>query len=129
MSPNIAHVPAFISAAFNGPLISEPVYITSIRHKLISKNPITGLDKPKRFEEAEAARFHDNRYMKVVRLSAQRTARYTPGNIPVTHFCWRLSQQPQGHSAAGRIMSMKKIHWHQRESNPRTSGLYRSAYI
>ena len=26
-----------------------------------------------------------------------------PGNIPGTHFYWRLSQ-PQGHSAAGRIM-------------------------
>ena len=31
---------------------------------------------------------------------------YPPGNIPGTHFCWRLSQ-PQGHSAAGGIMSMK----------------------
>jgi len=30
-----------------------------------------------------------------------------PGNIPGTHFCWRMSQ-PQGHWAAGRIMSMKK---------------------
>jgi len=29
-----------------------------------------------------------------------------PGNMPGTHFCYRLSQ-PQGHSAAGRIMSMK----------------------
>ena len=29
-----------------------------------------------------------------------------PGNIPGTHFCYRLSQ-PQGHTAAGRIMSMK----------------------
>ena len=29
-----------------------------------------------------------------------------PGNIPGTHFCKRLSQ-PQGHSAVGRIMSMK----------------------
>jgi len=29
-----------------------------------------------------------------------------PGNIAGTHFCWRLSQ-PQGHSAAGRIMSLK----------------------
>jgi len=29
-----------------------------------------------------------------------------PGNIPGTHFCWRLSR-PQGHSAVGRIMSMK----------------------
>jgi hypothetical protein len=45
--------------------------------------------------------------MKVVRLSALRTGRlYHPGNIPGTHFCWRLSR-PQGHSAAGRIMSMK----------------------
>ena len=31
---------------------------------------------------------------------------WTPGNIPGTHFCYRLSH-PQGHSAAGRIMSMK----------------------
>jgi hypothetical protein len=29
-----------------------------------------------------------------------------PGNMPGTHFCKRLSR-PQGHSAAGRIMSMK----------------------
>jgi len=29
------------------------------------------------------------------------------GNIPGTQFCWRLSR-PQGHSAARRIMSMKK---------------------
>ena len=29
-----------------------------------------------------------------------------PGNIPGTHCCLRLSQ-PQGHSAAGRIMTMK----------------------
>jgi hypothetical protein len=31
-----------------------------------------------------------------------------PENIPGTHFCYRLSQ-PQGHIAARRIMSMKKI--------------------
>jgi hypothetical protein len=29
-----------------------------------------------------------------------------PRNIPGTHFCYRLSRL-QGHSAAGRIMSMK----------------------
>jgi len=29
-----------------------------------------------------------------------------PGNTPGTHFCYRLSQ-PQGHSAVGRIMSIK----------------------
>ena len=45
--------------------------------------------------------------MKVVRFSALRTGHlYPPGNIPGTHFCQRLSR-PQGHSAAGRIMSMK----------------------
>jgi hypothetical protein len=45
--------------------------------------------------------------MKVVRLSALGTGRlYPPGNTPGTHFCWRLSR-PQGHSATGRIMSMK----------------------
>jgi len=30
-----------------------------------------------------------------------------PGNIPGTHFCYRPSR-PQGHGAAGRIMSLKK---------------------
>jgi len=43
----------------------------------------------------------------MVRLSAIRTGcLYPPGNIPGTHFCEILSQ-PQDHSAAGRIMSMK----------------------
>ena len=45
----------------------------------------------------EARRFQDNRQMNVVR---------PPGNIPGTHLCYRLGR-PQGHSAAGRIMSMK----------------------
>ena len=70
-------------------------------------NPFTSLDRPWGFQEIEAPRFQDNQHMKVVRLSALRTGRvYSPVNIPGTHFCQRLSQ-PQGHSAAGRIMSMK----------------------
>jgi len=49
--------------------------------------------------------------MKLVRLSALRIGRlYTPlplpGNIPCTHFCQRMSR-PQGHSGAGRSMSIK----------------------
>ena len=36
-------------------------------------NPITGLDRPWGFQEAEAPRFQDNRHMKVVRLSTLRT--------------------------------------------------------
>ena len=40
-------------------------------------------------------------------LSALRTGRFLPpGNTPGTHFCQRLSR-PQGHSAIGRIMSVK----------------------
>ena len=55
----------------------------------------------------EAPKFQDNRHVNVVRSSALRTGHfYSPGNIPGTHFCWMLSQ-PQGQSAAGRIMSMK----------------------
>jgi hypothetical protein len=46
--------------------------------------------------------------MNVARLSALRTGRFLPpGNTPGTHFCSRLSR-PQGHSATGRIMSIKK---------------------
>ena len=59
------------------------------------------------FQEVWILIFHDNRHMKVVRLSALRNGRlYPPRNIPGTNLCWTLSQ-PQGHSAAGRIMSMK----------------------
>jgi len=43
------------------------------------------------------------------RLSALRTDRLLPpGNTPGTHFCYRLNR-PQGHSAIGRTMSMKKL--------------------
>ena len=53
--------------------------------------------------------------MEVVRLSSLSTGRlYPTGNIPGTHFYYRLSR-PQGHSAIGKIMSMKN-------SNPRPSG-------
>ena len=46
-------------------------------------------------------------HVKVVRLPSLRIDRlYPSGNIPGTHFCYRLSRT-LGHSAAGRIMSMK----------------------
>ena len=48
---------------------------TPIEYK---SNPITGLDRPWGFQEVEAPIFQDNRYMKVVRLSALRTGRFYP---------------------------------------------------
>ena len=69
--------------------------------------PCTALDRPWGFQQVEDPRFQDNRHMKVVSLSALRTGRlYPPGNIPGTHFCYKLSR-PQGHSAAGRNMWMR----------------------
>jgi hypothetical protein len=45
--------------------------------------------------------------MMLLRLSALRTGcHYPTGSIPGTHFCWK-SSRPQGHSTAGRIMSVK----------------------
>jgi len=68
---------------------------------------MTGLDRSWGFLDVEAPRFEDNRHRMVVRLSALLTGcLYHPGNTPGTHFCQRLSQ-PQDHSAARRIMSMK----------------------
>jgi hypothetical protein len=58
-------------------------------------------------QEVKALRFQDNRHVKVVRLSVLHTGRlYSSVDNPDTHFCWRPSR-PQGHSAAGRIMSME----------------------
>ena len=86
------------------------MYIRSIAHCLIfgkkkSVNPITGLDKPWGFQQVEAPIFLGSRHKKMLRLSALHTGHlYSPGNIPGNNLCYRLSQ-PQGHRAAGRIMS------------------------
>jgi len=47
----------------------------------IKSNPITGLDRPRGFQEFEVPRFQDNRHMKVVRLSALRTGRLYPQEV------------------------------------------------
>jgi len=41
-------------------------------------------------------------------VSLMRRPHLLPGNTPGIHFCYRLSR-PHGHSATGRIMSLKKI--------------------
>ena len=61
------------------------------------------------FQEVESPIFQDKWRMKVVRLSTLITCRLYPPpqeNISGTYLWWRLSQT-QGHSAAGRNMSMK----------------------
>jgi len=52
-----------------------------IDRNIDKSNPITGLDRLRGFQEAEAPRFHDNRHMKVVRLSVVRTSRLYPQEI------------------------------------------------
>jgi hypothetical protein len=56
--------------------------------------------RPRVYQVCEATRFHDSRQMKVVRISAVRNCNiYTPGNIPVTHFPYRL-KGTMGHNVA-----------------------------
>jgi len=51
-------------------------------------NPITGLDRPRGFQEVKVPKFQDNRYMKVVKVvSPTHRPPLPPGNIPGTHFC------------------------------------------
>ena len=45
------------------------LYVVTVTEDCKS-NPITGLDRPRGFQEVEAPRFQDSRHMKVVRLSA-----------------------------------------------------------
>jgi len=61
-------------------------------------------------QELEALRFQESRSMGMVSLLAFRPGPLYPPppqrNFPDTDFCQKLSRN-QGHSAAGRIMSLK----------------------
>jgi hypothetical protein len=66
-----------------------------------------GLDRPRGFQEVEAPRFPRQSAHEGGKFVSPTHRRPLPqGNIPGTHFCYRLSR-PQGHTAAGRIMSLK----------------------
>ena len=54
------------------------LYTGKAIYKRRSSSPITDLDRPWWFHKFAAARFQDNRHMKVVRLSALRTGRLYP---------------------------------------------------
>jgi hypothetical protein len=97
-------------------LIALVLSICSTRHKvsLITKGkaiPVYAFQGSREFQGAEDPRFRDRRHMKGVRLAALHTGRLNfPGNIPGTHFCYRLSRS-QGYSAAGKIISMKNSNY------------------
>ena len=99
------HLPDYTVSYLRSP--NMVLYFKSVVSKNVKRysNPITGLDRPWGFQEAETSRISkQSAHEKVVALWTGRL--YPPRDIPGTHFCWRLSR-PQGHSAAGRIMSME----------------------
>ena len=69
-------------------------------------SPVTGLEWPRGYQEVKVPRFRDNGTGGGKFISLKHRPHLPPGNSPGTHFSLRLSR-PQGHSAIGRIMSMK----------------------
>jgi hypothetical protein len=76
---------------------------------LINSHPCTGLEKPLKLQEVKApgiSRLSTHVGGKV--LSPTYRPPLPTGKIPGTHFCYSLSL-PHGHSAAGRIKSIKNL--------------------
>jgi hypothetical protein len=69
-------------------------------------NPCTGLDRSRGFQEFETPRFQHKQHMKVVRLSALCIGRLYLQKIFLVLILLE-AEMTQGHSAAGRIKSMK----------------------
>jgi hypothetical protein len=88
------------------PVIRQSCYMWFILIK--SKQ---GLDRPLGFQEVEAPKIsRQSAHERGKVVSPTHRPPLTPRNIPGTHFCYRLSRL-QGHSAAGRIKSMKNSNY------------------
>jgi len=66
--------------------VSTQQYITVLTYCCVKQSsPITGLDRPRGFQEVKVPRFRDKDDGKVVILTHRPPL--PPGNIPGTHFC------------------------------------------
>ena len=100
------------------------VVTDSVKGKAI---PLQGLDRPWGLQEVEAPGFQDNRHLKAVRLSALRTGRLYPRGRYFWYSFLLEAELTIGPQCGRKDYVNGKFQWHQRESNPRPSGLYRSA--
>jgi len=98
--------------------------ISACEGKLI---PVQACYRPRRLLKFEAPRFRDKRHKKVARLSALLTGRLYPRRIyPWYSFLSEAESIPETKDSR-KDYTNEKIQCQHRESNPRPSGLYRSA--
>jgi hypothetical protein len=84
--------------------LANIVVFMPCKGKTIPFQACTGLQASR---SSRVPEFLDSRFMKVVRFSNLSSGRlFSQGDIPGTHFCWRLSRL-EGHGVAGRIKTMK----------------------